>query len=301
MSAAARAGSAVVAGIIGRPVEHSLSPVIHNAAYRAVGLDWVYVPFEVTAERVGDAMAGMRGLGIRGLNVTMPHKRAVMRHLDETSEEAARVGAVNTITRIGDRLVGANTDGPGFLRFLHRDAGFDPGGRRALVLGAGGAARAVAVALAAAGSEIAISARRPGMAQDLAREAGWEAPSWTPAEIGAALSRSDLLVNATPGSGSDLPVPESAIPAGIVVVDLIYAPPATPLLESARAAGARAFNGVGMLLQQAALSFEIWTGVPAPLEAMSAALVRALGRRGGDPATAGGPGGVPSDQGRSPG
>jgi shikimate dehydrogenase len=268
-------GTTNVAGIIGWPVERSLSPAIHNAAFEALGLDWVYLPFPVEPGEAAHAAEAMRTLGIRGLNVTMPHKRTVIPALDELTPEAARIGAVNTIALDGERLIGSNTDGAGFLAFLSTEADLDPKGMRALILGAGGAARSVAVALGDSGASVAIAARRQGQAGEIvqlvdgARAVGFDAAALTE-EVAAA----ELIVNATPvgrdAQGS--PIEAGSISAGHVVVDLIYHPEVTPLVRTARERGARAFNGIGMLVHQAALSFETWTGVAAPLEAMRSAV-----------------------------
>lgn len=268
------AGSTQIAGIIGWPVDRSLSPAIHNAGFEAAGLNWVYVAFPVRPDGVGGALEGMRALGIRGLNVTMPHKRAVIAYLDAVTPDAGRIGAVNTIALEGDRLVGSNTDGPGFLRFLEGEAGVPPAGKRVLVLGAGGAARALVVALAGAGAGVQVAARRGEQAEEAAGLVpAATALAWAPGPLSEGMATADLLVNATPVGrvGADLPLDPAAIESRHVVVDLTYAPEATPLLRVARERGARAFNGLGMLLHQAALSFELWTGVPAPMDAMSAA------------------------------
>jgi shikimate dehydrogenase len=268
-------GQTLVTGIIGWPVEASLSPAIHNAAFAAMGLDWVYVAFGVPAGSVGAAMDGMRALGVQGLNVTMPHKQAVIPHLDGLEEEARRAGAVNTITRHGDRLVGTNTDGSGFLRFLDRDAGWTPKGQTAVVLGAGGAARAVTLALADAGASVAVAARRAEQAEEVSSLApGARSLEWIPDVIAEAVAAADLFVNATPigRNGEDLPFDGGAFGDRLVVVDLVYHPKETALVRTAAARGARAFNGLGMLVHQAAIAFEIWTGVAAPVEAMSSAV-----------------------------
>jgi shikimate dehydrogenase len=268
-------GATQVAGIIGWPVDRSLSPAIHNAAFAATGLDWVYVAFPVPPGEAARAAAAVRSLGIRGLNVTMPHKRDVIASLDELAPDAERAGAVNTIVSDGGRLIGQNTDGPGFLRFLEQDAGVDASGSRVLVLGAGGAARAVSLALCDAGASVVLAARRPDQAEEVvsvAKDAS-AIPFEQPA-IEEALASADLVVNATPvgRDGESSPLDPAAIDARHVVVDLIYHPETTPLVRSARERGAAAFNGVGMLVHQAALSFEAWTGVDAPIDAMRAAV-----------------------------
>lgn len=260
-----------VAGIVGWPASRSLSPVIHNAAFRAAGLDWVYVAFPVAPDDVAAAVAGIRGMGIAGVNVTMPHKQAVIPLLDDVTPAAGRIGAVNTIVNDGGRLIGDNTDGEGFLAFLIRGAGFDPASRRVVLLGAGGAARALGVALTDAGASVTIAARRDEAARELAGESGAVACAWQ--DRGTAAHEADLIVNATPAGSRDdgSPLGSDDIPSSAVVVDLVYAPPVTSLLRDASARGAAAHNGIGMLVHQAALSFERWTGVPAPVEAMWAA------------------------------
>jgi shikimate dehydrogenase len=267
-----------VACIIGWPVSHTLSPAIHNAAFRATGLDWTYVAFAISPEDLERGMGGIRALGVAGVNVTMPHKQTVMPFLDEVSHEAERSGAVNTIIATGGRLIGANTDGAGFVRFLERDAAFAPAGKQILLLGAGGAARGLAVSLNAAGASVSIASRRSDAAAEVAKAVGSEAVAWD--ERGDAAAKADLVVNATPvGSGAEAgsPLEATAIHEGQLIVDLVYAPPLTPLIAAAREHGANAHNGLGMLLHQAALAFELWTGVPAPLEAMAAAAIGAIG------------------------
>jgi shikimate dehydrogenase len=268
-------GATSVVGIIGWPVEQSLSPAIHNAAFEATGLDWVYLPFPVEPGEAAHAAEAMRALGIRGLNVTMPHKRTVIPALDQLSAAAQRIGAVNTITLDGERLIGSNTDGPGFLSFLDADAGVDPKGMRVLILGAGGAARSLAVALGDAGSDVVVAARRGEQAKEVAGLApGGRAAGFSPGTLAEELGGAELIVNATPigRDGVALPIVPEAIEARHIVVDLIYHPEATPLVRTARDRGARAFNGIGMLVHQAALSFETWTGAAAPLDAMRAAI-----------------------------
>jgi shikimate dehydrogenase len=268
-------GATVVAGIIGWPVDRSLSPAIQNAAFAAAGLDWIYVAWPVRPGEGAKAADAMRALSIRGLNVTMPHKRDVIPGLDALSPEAERAGAVNTIVADGTRLIGLNTDGPGFVRFLERDAGVDPAGRRTLVLGAGGAARAVAIAMSDAGAEVTIAARRKEQADRVAALAkNGQSVGFDAAALEATLDDVTLVVNATPigRDGEAMPLDPAWLEEQHVVVDLIYHPESTPLVRSARDRGLKAFNGTGMLVQQAALSFEAWTGVIAPIDAMRAAI-----------------------------
>jgi shikimate dehydrogenase len=260
-------GHTRVAGVIGWPVEHSRSPAIHNAAFAALGLDWVYGAFPV---RPGDGAAAVRGaavLGLAGLNVTMPHKADVVAACDELSPAAAALASVNTVVfRPDGSILGDSTDGAGFLRSL-ADEGLDPRGRRVLVLGAGGAARAVLAALVDAGATVAVAARRPEAAQRCAADLPGVAAAEWPADVADV----PVVVNATPiGMGEDPALPVEPV-EGQWVVDLVYHPLETPLLAAAARVGAHPVGGLGMLVHQAALSFERWTGVPAPVEAMRAA------------------------------
>lgn len=267
------AATTKVAAVIGDPVEHSLSPAIHNAAFEALGIDWTYVALRVGSADLASAVAGVRALGVAGLSVTMPHKAAVISLLGRLSSTAQTVGAVNCVTREGAELVGHNTDGEGLVDCL-REAGFDPSGRPCLVLGAGGAGRAAAHALGVAGAaEVGVWARRLEKAAAAAALAG-PAGRTTEADAGSY----DLVVNATALGmrGSDLaPVPEESIRAGQTVVDLAYAAGRTRLLQAADAVGALAISGTGPLLHQAARAFELWTGQAAPLETMRAVMQQA--------------------------
>jgi shikimate dehydrogenase len=278
-----------VVGLIGWPVDHSLSPVMHNAAFEAMGLDWVYVAFPVTPGQGGAAVAAVRSLGIRGLSVTMPHKGEVARAVDRLTPVAERLGVVNTVVALGGAVTGDSTDGSGFIDALRADEGFDPAGRRCVVLGAGGAARAVCLALAGAGArEVIVVGRREAPTAAAAALAGPAGRVGTAAEAAGA----DLVVNATPvGMGLPSPVASPApLPLGLdaddlapgqLVVDLIYAPAVTPLLAAARRRGSAAVNGLGMLLHQAGRQIEAWTGTSPPLEVMSAATLAALHDRPG--------------------
>ena len=275
-------GATHVAGVIGWSVEHSLSPVIHNAAFAALDMDWVYVPLPVAPGALRDAAAGLVSLGFRGANVTMPHKTEGAEIVGELSDEARRLRAVNTLVVSGDTLQGHNTDTPGFDRFLRRDAGFDPAGCSALVLGAGGAARAVALALGLAGAaRLKVGVREEARARDLVAAVDGTGLQVEVIPFDEAQGvTADLVVNATPlGADGVTAPPLPAVGPAVVVVDLLYRAAPTPWLVAAREAGAEVSGGLGLLLQQAALSFELWTGTPAPLEAMSAAALGALAER----------------------
>lgn len=265
-----------VCWVIGSPVEHSLSPVIHNAAFAALDLDWTYFAVAVPEGRAADAVAAMRSLRLGGMSVTMPHKSAVAAVVDTITPRAERLGAVNCLSWRGAGIEGDSTDGAGFLDSLLVDHGWDPAGRRALVVGAGGAARAVVAALADAGAaSITVANRHEGRA---ARAAALADGRGAVASVDAAADV-DLVVNATPvGMAGDTasPVPAERLGAGQVVVDLIYDPIETPLLGAARTQGAVPVNGIGMLVHQAAHAFRAWTGEDPPVEVMSAAAVASL-------------------------
>lgn len=268
-----------VAGVIGDPVRHSLSPAIHNAAFSELGLDWVYLAFPVPGGSGLDAVAAMRTLGIAGLSVTMPHKSDVIPGLDELSPTALALGAVNTVYRRGPLLVGDNTDGAGFIDSLRLDEGFDPAGTRCVVIGAGGAARAVILALGQAGAaEVAVINRTAARGIKAAKLAGGRGRPGTPDD----LLRADVVVNATPLGmagpyAAAVPVDIDFLRSDQIVVDLVYHPARTPLLVAARQRGAVPVNGLGTLIHQAARAFRLWTGADPPLEAMSAAALGALG------------------------
>ncbi len=260
-------GATHLAGVIGWPVRHSRSPDIHNAAYRALGLDWIYVALPVPPGHVPDALAGMRALGIEGLSVTMPHKAAVAAAVDALTADAAALGAVNSVRRDGERLVGDNTDGGGFVDSL-RDAGVDASGRRCVVLGAGGAARAVIRALATAGaSQVVVVNRDASRAETAAALAGACGTTGTHDDLRTA----ELLVQATPvGMGDDqtLAADPGLLPDGAVVADLVYHPLVTPLLAAASERGLTTVDGLGMLVHQAARQLHAWTGAEPPIGVM---------------------------------
>jgi shikimate dehydrogenase len=268
-------------GVLGWPLRFTLSPAIHSAAFRAGDLDWVYMAWPVPPESLREAVEGLRVLGAVGANVTMPHKASVVPMLDEIGGDAEAVGAVNTLQFSGGRLIGHNTDIEGFERFLTSDAGFDPTGEKVAVLGAGGAARAVVRALGQLGAgHITVVARDRDRAEEIVPLADQTSTAeWSrSAEI---VSDARLVVNATPlGSDGGEALPELGLKSGQTVVDLNYQPSSTSLVEDARSVGADAWGGLGMLVHQAAASFRIWTGQPAPLETMSAAALRAVGFHG---------------------
>jgi shikimate dehydrogenase len=255
-------------GIVLHPAGHTRSPAMHNAAFRALGLDAVYLAFDVAPAALGAAVAGARALGVRQLAVSLPHKQAVMAHLDEVDETARRIGAVNTVTLRDGRLVGANTDWIGAVRALEREAALD--GARAVVLGAGGSARAVVFGLLQRGAHVSVLNRTPQRAEALAAQLGAQ-------DAGAledlARTPHDVLVNTTSvGLRSDeTPVAAAAIRPGAVVMDAVYDPERTRLLRDAQARGARSVSGRWMLVYQAAEQIALWSGREAPLEVMAGA------------------------------
>lgn len=253
-------------------MRHSLSPAIHNAAFRETGLDWIFVALEVAPGDCARALDGMRSLGIGGLSVTTPHKDAVAALVDERSPDADALGAVNCVVpRHGGRLRGENTDGAGLVASL-RDAGIEPAGLRCCVLGAGGAARSVVLALARAGAaDVAVVNRTAAKAEVAARLAG---AVGRVGDAGTDLAVADLVVNATSvgmGESGGLPLDPAALRPSHVVVELVVHPVRTPLLDAAESAGCTVVDGVGMLVHQAAIAFEAWTGVTAPIGAMAGA------------------------------
>ncbi len=265
-----------VVGVMGYPVAHSLSPRLHNTAFAQLGLDWVSVGFPVPPGHAGAALAGARALGLAGLSVTMPHKEDVAAAVASTTPAAARLGAVNCVCDDDGAWLGDNTDGAGLLAALARGGRFSPVSARCLVVGAGGAARAVIAALADAGAaEVAVVNRTPERAVAAAALAGAVGRVGSAEEVGAC----DLVVNATPAGMADVsgrtggwPVDPSRLHPGQLVVDLVYHPPRTPWLDAAAARGAHTVNGLGMLVHQAALQIERWTGYAAPVDAMWAAV-----------------------------
>ena len=260
--------ASMICGIVLHPAGHSRSPAMHNAAFEACGVNADYHAFDVPPDRLADAIRGMRGLGLRQLAVSIPHKTEVMAHLDRVDATATAIGAVNTVTLGANGLEGSNTDWIGAQRALARE--IDPKGKRAVVLGAGGAARAVVYGLLDAGAEVSVLNRTESRARILAEELG--------AQRSGALEELDslepeIVVNTTSvGLRSEAsPVPAHALPAKGVVMDAVYEPEETRLLRDARARGARPLGGKWMLVYQAAEQFRLWTGIEAPVDVMAEA------------------------------
>jgi shikimate dehydrogenase len=260
-----------VYGLIGNPVGHSLSPSMHEAGYEALGIDARYVTFEPASDDVGAAIEGATALGVAGLNVTIPFKQDVLDHV-EPDDLAARIGAVNTVDFSGDRPTGHNTDAAGVLRAFERHD-VDVAGRQAVVVGAGGAGRAAAFALADAGADVSIANRTVDNAHDLADDVPGATGHGLDA-LGELLADADVLVNATSvGMQEDAtPVPAEALHGDLAVLDAVYRPLETRLLRDAAAAGATSIDGAWMLLFQGVEAFERWTGEDAPVDEMNRAL-----------------------------
>ena len=287
-------GKTSIVGLIGWPVSHSVSPPMHNAAFDALGLDWRYVPLPVDAGSpalVGRAVAGLFALGLKGANVTVPHKQAVMPFVDELTPAAQAIGAVNTIVvREDGSLLGDNTDARGFVADL-RAHQVSLAGTHALVLGAGGSARAVVYGLAEAGcASVTLLNRTLSKATDLAAAIQPLFPDCTlsalpfPAGVAQSADSADLIVNCTSmgmtPNNETMPWDEDvAFYPGQTIYDLVYNPPRTRLLQKAEADGARVIGGLGMLIWQGAIAFELWTGQQPPVDVMEAAALAAFGRK----------------------
>lgn len=283
-------GNTAICGLIGDPVEHTMSPAMHNAAYRQMGLDYVYIPFRVRAEELGKAIDGMRAFNIRGLNVTIPHKVAVIPFLDKLDPLAEKIGAVNTIVNDNGVLTGYNTDATGFLRAL-MEQGIEPRGKKALILGAGGASRAVSLILADSGAERLIILNRAeelNWAYELAGNISQlynmdaKAGQLNRESLDSVMERIDIsiLVNTTsvgmtPDTDST-PIDADLLRPGLVVFDAVYNPLRTRLLRDAEVAGAKTVSGIEMLAWQGTLAFEKWTGHEVPLDLMRQEAIRLL-------------------------
>jgi len=279
-------GHTKVLGIIGWPVSHSLSPVIHNAAFEHLDLDYCYVPFPVRKEDLETAVFSLKAFNIAGVNVTVPHKESIIAYLSDISREASIIGAVNTVLVDGDALRGYNTDGKGFIASM-KELGHDIHDRSVLILGAGGAARAVAVQSAIEGAkEIFISNRTARRAEDLKTLIENRFPSVVVAALGLTfdeiekvIGRADVVINTTSlglHEGDPSPIPRELLHPGMFIYDLIYNPPETTLLRYAREAGCECANGLGMLVHQGGEAFKIWTGIEPPIDVMYKAARDAL-------------------------
>ncbi|MDH4163180.1 MAG: shikimate dehydrogenase [Nitrospirota bacterium] len=280
-------GKTAIYGIFGHPVEHTFSPGMHNSAFRKLGLNACYVPFAVRPESLGDAARSIIPLGLRGLNITVPHKQNVIPYLDELTEDAKLIGAVNTIEVKGGRLIGHNTDGRGFIRSLRLETGISPKGKSVLILGAGGASRAVSFSLALAGARnIALydvdRKKANALAKDIRSRAGAACSAVDRDSLSEAAYGAHIIVNATPlglKKGDPLPLPREVINKTHLVCDLVYNPARTALLKTAATRGASTLQGIGMLLYQGVIAFEIWTGMKAPVGTMHAALKLQMAHR----------------------
>ena len=282
-------GKTRLCGLIGDPVEHSMSPVMHNAAFREIGLDYLYLPFRVKREELGKAIEGMRALNIRGLNVTIPHKVAVIRFMDELDPLAEKISAVNTIVNDDGVLTGYNTDGSGFLQAL-LERGIEPEGKNVVILGAGGASRAISFTLADRGAHLIILNRPEEFdwAEELASKISQiftrkvEALELNRENVAKTLENTNILVNATSAGMSpdvdETPLDSDLLRPGLIVYDIVYNPIKTRLQGEAEAAGAETINGVDMLVWQGALAFEMWTGRKAPVELMREETIKLLKR-----------------------
>ena len=282
-------GKTTVCGLIGDPVEYTMSPVMHNAAFKHAGLDYIYMPFRVKKERLYDAIRGMRAFNLRGLDVTVPHKLSVMAHLNEVDKTAERIGAVNTIVNDNGRLKGFNTYSMGFLKSLQEE-GITPGGKSAVIIGAGGLSRSVSCALLENGAKLTIIDRQPEADTAVKTVADINAVfkqtvtilQYTDSNIGDVITEADILINATRvgmfPAVNDTPVEACWLRTGQVVFDAAYNPAETRLLREARLAGAKTISGLGMLAWQGAAAFELWTGVTAPIEIMKQAVKDTLNK-----------------------
>ena len=281
-------GRTSVVAVFGYPVRHSLSPGMQNAAFRELNLDCVYVPFSISPEDLPAALDAVRTLGMIGANLTIPHKERAVGLMDSVSDEAHRIGSVNTVHNVDGELRGYSTDGEGFMRALEAE-GKSAEGSRAALLGAGGSARAVAYALAARGAMVSVLNRTAIRGVDLVSELNGVLPEGRQSLRAVALNspdarreiaEADLLVNCTSvGMHPDTdkqPIPSEWMHDRLFVYDLIYNPLKTRLLDAAATAGARTANGVGMLVHQGAISFEMWTGRKPPTDVMEQAVLAGL-------------------------
>lgn len=280
-------GSTTICGLLGYPVAHSFSPQMHNTAFETLVMNWVYLPLAVAPQDLPAAVSAITAFNMAGVNVTVPHKEAVLPLLDELTTAAKTIGAVNVIVNQAGKLTGHNTDGAGFIKALHREVAFNAVGKGVVILGAGGAAKAVAVQLALSGMKsLTIINRTIAKAEDIANRVKGvggvaQALTWDESVLKQVITEADLVVQATnigmhPDTDQCLPVNTSHFRQGQVVCDLVYNPVNTVFLQRAAKAGAQTVNGLGMLLYQGVLAFELWTGRSAPVKVMQQVLNRAM-------------------------
>ena len=275
-------------GVFGHPVAENPTIVMQEAAFQALQLNWRYLTIEVYPQDLADAVKGLRAFNMRGINLTIPHKVEVLKYLDEIAADARLMGAVNTVRREGDKLIGENTDGKGFLRSLREDARLDPAGKRVVVLGAGGAARAITVELALAGAaHITVVNRSAQRGRELVNLLNEQTPitaefvEWR--GVYALPPQTDVLVNATsiglyPNITAKPALDYTTITPALTVCDVIPNPPHTPFLREAEKRGVRTLDGLGMLVYQGAIAFKMWTGLDAPTDVMRQALAQVFGQ-----------------------
>jgi shikimate dehydrogenase len=273
----------VMFGVFGDPIGHSKSPLMLNRAFQASGINAAYAAFHIKPGTLKDAVYGIRALQFRGVNVTIPHKVEVMEYLDEIDEGARAIGAVNTIVKEGGRLKGYNTDGIGYVRSLKEETGISLAGKRVLMLGAGGAARGIAYALAREGAgRIVIANRTEEKAVELASamSAYTETKGIGQGDISAWIGDADVVINTTSAgmhpNTDEVPMDPGLLHGGLLVSDLVYNPRITRILREAEAVGARIHGGLGMFIYQGAYAFEYWTGQSAPVDAMRDVVERSL-------------------------
>ncbi len=279
-------GKTGITGIFGYPIKHTLSPAMHNNAFKELGLDYVYVPFSVHPDGLKSAVQGALNMGVKGINVTIPHKEAILPHLDQLTKEAKILGAVNTVEISDGKLIGHNTDGPGFIKSIEKELGCSPKGKHIAIIGAGGAARGVGISLALAGARnIVFFNRSLGRAEKLAQEINEKTEATAEAMpleenfFKKTVPLVDILINGTSiGMNQEDKeiINEDCYPKSGIVVDMIYSPPKTRFLETADKLGLNYLNGMGMLVYQGALAFEIWTRQKAPVQCMKDSLLRVI-------------------------
>ena len=279
-------GSTVLVGVIGNTVKHSLSPAILNAAFREAEMNWVYTAFETPEEKLADAIEGIRALGVAGLSVTMPHKAKVCQLLDEISDSARMLEAVNCVVNDAGKLKGHNTDGDGFLDAVKHDSGLNMVDKKVLIIGSGGSARSIIYSLAKAGvGEIAVINRTKKKALDALELAGSVARHVDKDKISEVAAEADLVVNATPigmsdaGNTANFPIEPNLLSKGQHAVDLIYHPMSTPWMEALKNRKVEVHGGLSMLIFQAAKAFKLWTGHEAPVDAMRKAALDEIKKR----------------------